>query len=75
MAVKIAYDHVRRTTSRGWRTNALLILSILSVLAFLNFARNPENGTTEVIVVLHISEENHGPPIMKEVVSNSDTKI
>ena len=74
MTVKIAYENVRRMTSRGWRTNALLILSFFAVLAFLNFVRNLENGSTEVIKVLHISEDNPESMRMKEVISYSDDK-
>ena len=73
MAIKIAHEHVRRTT-RGWRMNALLILSFFAVLAFLNLRRNTENDVTEVIKVLHVWENAPEPARMKDVISIQMTK-
>lgn len=69
MAIKIVHEHFRRMTSRGWRSNALLILSFFAVLAFLNLMRDPENDATEVIQVLHVWENAPEPPRMTEVIS------
>ena len=72
MTIKITHNHVRRISSRGWRANGLLILSFLTVLAFLNATRNTENHGREIIKVLHIWEHSTELPSMKEVLFHSD---
>jgi hypothetical protein len=47
MPLRFAADHIRRITSRGWRSNAVLLFTVFSCAAFILWKINRE--TDEVL--------------------------
>lgn len=66
--MKVVHDrNIRRMTSRGWQSNALLALSFLSILAFLHLVIISTNDSGEVIKFVHDVEYITEQPELQEV--------
>lgn len=68
--MKIAHDHIRRMTARGWRSNAFLIFSFLAILTFLGVLIT-ESGNADITKVHNVEYT----PELPEVHIQNDGKL
>lgn len=73
--MKIVHDHIRRMTSRGWQSNALLALSFLSILAFLRLIMIATDDSEEIIKFVHDVEYVTEKSELQEVIEFGDQKL